>query len=274
MSEHQVFDRILVGVDGTDYGFEALLQALALARTEAAVRAVTALDLTGVVQTGWDAPKFGEMLRHEAELIQAKAQEILAGRPESAVSLVRGRPLAVLRREIGTFAPTLLALGGRGRSRFLGALLGETASTLLHDATCSVLLARPHWGERWRPARVLVGVDGSEWSLAALRVADELHDRLGSSVTVVAARGGKTIPTDGPWADRVQEWDSASAVEALWRRSVSTDLVIVGSRGLHGIRALGSVSERVAHRVDCSVLVVRTGEQGVESRDPVGSGGR
>ncbi|MGE5690058.1 MAG: universal stress protein [Pseudomonadota bacterium] len=28
--------------------------------------------------------------------------------------------------------------------------------------------------------------------------------------------------------------------------------------GLHGLRALGSVSERVAHRAACSVLVVRS----------------
>jgi nucleotide-binding universal stress UspA family protein len=31
----------------------------------------------------------------------------------------------------------------------------------------------------------------------------------------------------------------------------------VGSRGLHGVRALGSVSERVAHDARCSVLVIR-----------------
>jgi nucleotide-binding universal stress UspA family protein len=36
-----------------------------------------------------------------------------------------------------------------------------------------------------------------------------------------------------------------------------SDLLVVGSRGLHGIRALGSVSERVAHKAPCSVLVVR-----------------
>ena len=36
------------------------------------------------------------------------------------------------------------------------------------------------------------------------------------------------------------------------------DLVVVGSRGLHGLKSLGSVSERVAHRADSSVLVVRS----------------
>ena len=34
-------------------------------------------------------------------------------------------------------------------------------------------------------------------------------------------------------------------------------LVSVGSRGLSGARAMGSVSERVAHRAPCSVLVAR-----------------
>ena len=35
------------------------------------------------------------------------------------------------------------------------------------------------------------------------------------------------------------------------------DLIVVGSRGLHGLRALGSVSERVAHGADATVLVAR-----------------
>jgi nucleotide-binding universal stress UspA family protein len=34
-------------------------------------------------------------------------------------------------------------------------------------------------------------------------------------------------------------------------------LVLLGSRGVGGARALGSVSERVAHEARCSVLVVR-----------------
>jgi nucleotide-binding universal stress UspA family protein len=34
-------------------------------------------------------------------------------------------------------------------------------------------------------------------------------------------------------------------------------LVVMGSRGLGGVKALGSVSERVAQRAPCSVLVVR-----------------
>jgi nucleotide-binding universal stress UspA family protein len=32
---------------------------------------------------------------------------------------------------------------------------------------------------------------------------------------------------------------------------------VLGSRGLRGVYALGSVSERAAHRAGCSVLVIR-----------------
>ena len=49
--------------------------------------------------------------------------------------------------------------------------------------------------------------------------------------------------------------DDRSAVHAL--TEAGGDLIVVGSRGLHGLRALGSVSERVAYGAKASVLVAR-----------------
>ena len=46
-------------------------------------------------------------------------------------------------------------------------------------------------------------------------------------------------------------------VDALLAAGADGDLLVVGSRGLHGVKALGSVSERVAHRASCSTLIVR-----------------
>jgi nucleotide-binding universal stress UspA family protein len=43
--------------------------------------------------------------------------------------------------------------------------------------------------------------------------------------------------------------------------SAGADPLAVGSRGLRGIRALGSVSERIAHEARCSVLVVRGADE-------------
>jgi nucleotide-binding universal stress UspA family protein len=39
--------------------------------------------------------------------------------------------------------------------------------------------------------------------------------------------------------------------------SGDADLLVLGSRGLRGVKALGSVSERVGHQARCPVLVVR-----------------
>jgi len=48
----------------------------------------------------------------------------------------------------------------------------------------------------------------------------------------------------------------ADAIGVLVERSRTVDLVVVGSRGVRGLRAIGSVSERVAHQAHCTALVV------------------
>jgi nucleotide-binding universal stress UspA family protein len=40
-------------------------------------------------------------------------------------------------------------------------------------------------------------------------------------------------------------------------QSTDASLIVLGSRGLTGLRALGGVGERVAHHAPCSVLIVR-----------------
>ena len=252
----RTFDRVVVGVDGTDFGFEALHQALALVPPSTAVYAVTALDTSIASHAGFNMGHVSAQLEEEAEKACAAAAEMMNGRGSGRATIVRGDAKTVLRVACAEHDATLLALGGRSSSRFLGILAGETATTLVHEATQSVLLARPQGGERWRPRRVVVGVDGSECSLAALSVADELAVRLGSIVRVESATGGKQLDREGSWTERVDIWDPGHPVVALLDRSLHANLIVVGSRGLHGVHALGSVSERVAHRAECSVLLV------------------
>ena len=251
-----VFDRVVVGIDGTDFGFEALHQTLALTPAAASVYAVTALDTTVTVHAGFHMEYFMTELEEEAERARARASEIMGDRPNCAANVVRGDAKGVLRHVCSEHDATLVALGGRSRSRFIGMMTGETAGTLLHDAARSVLFARPQSGQRWHPNRIVVGLDGSEYALAALNVADDLSARLGSAIQVVTATGGKSVSREGAWTERVTEWDPGHPVGVLRDRSVLADLLIVGSRGLHGVQALGSVSERVAHCSHCSTLVV------------------
>lgn len=100
-------------------------------------------------------------------------------------------------------------------------------------------------------------MDGSEQSRRALSAALDLSARLDAPLRVIAATGGKHVQVDGLRDAGQVEWDERKPFDALLAVSQECDLVFVGSRGLHGIAALGSVSERLAHRAPSSVLVVR-----------------
>lgn len=251
------FDRIVVGVDASDFGFEALQQSLVLRAPHGVLHAVTALDEAPASHAGFLAGDAAAAVSRDAEQASAKAADLLADQPYCTARIVRGGSTAVLTDAVANESATLVALGGRHRSRTAGLLLSGVATVVLHDAPCSVLFAHPRWGESWYPQRIVVGVDGSTHSLAALAVADEIAERLGSSIRVVAATGGKRLAVGEPWSERVGDWQSGDPVVELVDASVFADLVVVGSRGLHGLRSLGSVSERVAHRAHSSVLVVR-----------------
>ena len=253
-----VLDRVVVGVDGTDFGFEALRQTLVLSPPGGAVHAVTALDTSIAVHAGFNMSDVAAQLEEGADLARARAVEIISDRLDCTAQVLRGDAKSVLRQACIEYDATLLSLGGRGSSRFLGMMTGETASTLLHEAASSVLFARPQWIQRWRPNRIVVGLDGSEFSLAALSVADDLAERLGSAIQVVTATGGKHVERDGAWDERVTAWDPGHPYTALRDRSTLADLLILGSRGLHGLHALGSVSERVAHAAHCSALIIHS----------------
>ena len=137
-----VLDRVVVGVDGTDFGFEALRQTLALISPGGAVYAVTALDTSIAVHAGYSMRHVSDQLEEEAEKARAAAAEILNDRPNCTAKVGRGDAKAVLRATCREYDATLLALGGRSSSRFLGILAGKTATTFLHEAAQSVLLAR------------------------------------------------------------------------------------------------------------------------------------
>lgn len=251
------FDRVVVGLDGSDYGFEALRQGLVLRAPDAPLVALTVLDAVTDRLPPVEPDPALKLLRR----IQEHSSALLRGHPSCEAWVVRGEVLPTLLEHARREDASLIAVGAQQHGRLVGALLGSTATGVLHDAQCSVLLARPRLGERWSPRRIVVGVDGSEPSLAALETADELAARLGSSVTVLTGTSGKQVVRTEPLSARVDEWVPSHPVAVLVEQSVDADLVVVGSRGLHGIRSLGSVSERVAHRAHCSVLVVRPGNR-------------
>jgi nucleotide-binding universal stress UspA family protein len=246
-----VFERVVAGVDGTEAGLEAVRQASRLVAPDGRLEVFTATYLVEANLTGWTPEQVAAQLEEEAGAAIRQAKE-LAG-PRADARHVNGPPLPSLLRELRESDATLAVLGTHGHGRLSEILIGGVVGELLHNAPCSVLVARPPLVRGLFPSKIVVGVDGSEEAEAAVATARHLAERFRARLYVVAALHDRSLHLERARKSSPVEVEQ-TPVQAL--TGVDADIVVVGSRGLHGVRALGSVSERVAHRCDCSVLVV------------------
>lgn len=260
------FERIVCGIDGSEESFGALRQSRRLLAPGGRLLAVAAVEERLAVHAGMQAGTALEQLRTEAEAARREADELLAGLDDAEAVVVSGRPVDVIRAAVEREQADLVAVGTHEKRRLPGILLGGVATEILHGVPCSVLVARAAEPATF-PSAIVVGLDGSPESERAAAVAAELAEGFGASLRLLAASKGK----GGADPDAVRrvaeeaEIDPGGALEALEAAAKEADLLVVGSRGLGGLRALGSVSERIAHRAGCSVLVVR--QSGSAERD-------
>jgi nucleotide-binding universal stress UspA family protein len=257
----RVFTRVLAGVDGSQQALEAARQAVLLQDLDGRLTLFSVWDIAPTIigGTGTSVPPYfdEELQRQTAEKALLAARDYVAPYGDASGKLVRGTPVAKLLEEIERDESTLVAVGSSGTGRFLGVVEGSVATEMIHRAPCSVLVTRP--ATDGFPRRLVVGVDGSVESAAAYAAARYLAERFRAELHAVVAWGGKGVNerlvteiTGG-----VQDNTRRAPADALTAAAEAADIVIVGSRGLHGLRSLGSVSERVAHRAPCTVLVVR-----------------
>jgi nucleotide-binding universal stress UspA family protein len=248
-----MFDRIVCGVDP---GPEA-----SWPRTSGAGwRLRTVLILVGIIETdvavhaGWAAGQVLDRLKDDGtEALHRVGQEESTTPSRPACSRLSG---AALSRPPSRGAPRS-PWSGRGHSRRGGIILGSLSTTALHEAPCSVLVARPDEGSGQFPSRIVVGTDGSNEAEAAYAIAAALRDRFGATLELVTSSAGKAVGLDAVQASHPDVvMDERKPLECLVARSQDADLLVIGSRGLHGLKSLGSISERVAHDARCSVLLV------------------
>ena len=251
-----IFERIVCGIDGTPESLFAVKQASRLQQPEGSLLLVVAMSLAKAAQAGMAARHAAELLQTEAEQAMEEAKQVVAAEGK----IVNGDPATVLLSEAEH--ATLLALGSHGRRRAAGILLGTVAARMLHEAPCSVLISRPARDPDTWPQAVVAGVDGSAESELAVAAARSVASARGADLRLVSAT---TDQVDREAAQRVApelEERDGRALGLLKAESETADLVVVGSRGLQGLKALGSVSERIAHQASCSVLVVRDAARG------------
>lgn len=260
------FAHILCGVDGSRPSREAARQAAILAGDAAALIYVAVSWEQGVGATA------------VATLSHKHAQDCLRQARDEARELGVRAPMTLQEegddpaRRLTELAAShdLLVVGMRGHSRAGGIMVGSAASSALHRSPIPVLVARrPPQGVPF-PSRILLATDGTPQSDAATEHAAQLAARFGSDVAIVAARdhdaplrhglaehaarikgltGTEPVMLDDPGAPH--------RVVAAAARDFEASLVVTGSRGLSGVAALRSVSERIAHAAPCSVLVIR-----------------
>jgi nucleotide-binding universal stress UspA family protein len=256
--ERPIFTRILCGVDQTPESIEAVRQARRLATPATELLLVGVVESTMAVHGGWAAPSILEELR-EGELDALERAKIAAG-PHVRTRLLDGVPWSAIARAAEEEEVDLVAVGMHEHRRSAGIVGGSVATYVLHEAQCSVLVARSSGSPEEFPRSVVAGFDGSQCGAEALALARSLAEEMGAGVHVVAAAGGQKLALD-PVRELAPDVsvDHRPPVDALVAASENADLLVVGSRGLHGLAAVGSVSERVAHEAKSSVLVVRSG---------------
>jgi nucleotide-binding universal stress UspA family protein len=257
--QRSMFSRVIVGIDGSDESREAARQAAILVEDELTLLA--SYDITvAIAGTGTGVPLYLDLdvQRAIAEDALRRAYDSVAAVSPTRV-LLRGRPADVLVSHIRREQHTLLVVGSPEYGRVAGFVLGSTATEVIHKAPCSVLVARRGSFRGAFPKDVVVGIDGSPESATAYAAARHLSERFGAELWPVVAHGGKTVNRRmvdaivGRWREESQD----EPVGALVTAAAGADLLVVGSRGLNGLKALGSVAERVAHRAGSSVLIVR-----------------
>ena len=190
----------------------------------------------------------------------------------------------------GTSCADLLIVGTLSAATDRGWLLGSDLGMAARRSSCPVIVVR---GRQQQPLRrILVGVDGSNASSAALAWAVDEADCHDAEVTVVHAwqqaggPGRAMRPGDLDRADAqcmldlvVRQAEKRSnrtvrgeliegeAIAVLTASSEKADLLAVGSRGRSGFRTMlfGSAALFLAQHASCPVAVIHPR---VQSHDP------
>jgi nucleotide-binding universal stress UspA family protein len=249
----RVFTRVVCAVDRSDLSLEAVRQVCRLTPEGGQIELVGVVETLGDEYSAYGAPAEVSEATHSLAGRLAEAQELC---PAATTELLHGPKVARVLALLKESNATLVAVGAGHRHRGLGIVLGEVATEMLHRASSSVLIARATSSGDDFPRSIVVGYDGSSGAGAALCVGRDLAERFAANLRVVAA-GDAALRTFEELEEVELERDERSPATALLAASGEADLVVVGSRGLHGLSALGSVSERVGHEASCPVLVVR-----------------
>jgi nucleotide-binding universal stress UspA family protein len=274
-----MFANVIVGVDSSATGRDAVKLALALADDGARIALA---HVHGAVPTPGRAPSAAtEAHEHERAMALLEAEREETG---VAAELIAFRASSV-GRGLHTLAETehadLLVVGSHGRGLAGRVLVGDDTGASLNGATCAVAVApRGYVARSGGFLRVGVGYDFSPESRSALALARRLAERDGAKLSalyvVSLPAWGYVAPMPSNWGEIVEEDRRAAEqkvaslegveataayglpVEELAAFGDRVDLLVVGSRNYGPVRRLmlGSTSHGLARHARCALLVL------------------
>lgn len=292
-----MYDSILVPLDASSFGEQALPYAEALARRTGAdvtlVHVHEPLEIDGLMpDPRWDR----RVMERERAYIEGVA-ETLHSRADGGVStaLLHGDPIAAISEYMNGHAADLVVMTTHGRTGFQRTWLGSVADGLVRRVDSPILLIRPT--DEPPPEdptfeHVLVPLAGGEGSERILDHAVDIGQPGGARYTLFRVLppsvvvGGHVFYLDQARLDELTEQaddylegvakrisDEARDVETVvmtnaspadaildWAAEHDVDLIAMATRGQAGIRRwlLGSVADKVVRSAHVPLLLLRS----------------
>ena len=202
-----------------------------------------------------------------------------------------GSPASVLLKIADDWHPDLLVVGSHGRSAAGRLLLGSVSQKLVHEAHCSVRVARGRVQEPGTPLRIVIGVDGSAGAEAAVNivaqrqwppntearlvnatwVAPHLFREASAAtamtwfaeeharIAAILQQAQEKLQAAGLQVTTLTKQEDPKTLICEEAERWGADCIFVGAKGIGTLERLliGSVSSAVAARAHCSVEVIR-----------------
>ncbi|MFN7945915.1 MAG: universal stress protein [Blastocatellia bacterium] len=289
--------RILIAYDGSACA-EAALDDLGRAGLDGEAMAIVVTVIEGWLPPhqpeamsqeafAQDYPDLISEFRRMADSASVRLHSLFPGWKISADVSV-GSPARTIIERAEVWPADLIVAGSHGRSAAGRLLFGSVSRKVLTEAHCSVRIARGRPGRTEAPVRIVIGVDGSPESEAAVTAVAGRIWPADSEACVISVQD-EIVNTVVDWVNRTsgdgKAWMNQTLEDAEAKlhaaglttlaairkgdpkrvlveeaERLNADVIFVGARGLSGLERfrLGSVSSAVAARAHCSVEVVRT----------------
>ncbi|MFO0751726.1 MAG: universal stress protein [Thermodesulfovibrionales bacterium] len=266
-------EKVLLATDRSEFSEGAVRETLRFAR-----KCSSRIYALSVIETNPEYETIGARVseQEEAEAVKylesVRAQAAEEGLTCEIIVHHGEKPYRHIVDEAREKAVDMIVIGRRGRKGLAKLLLGEVAAQVIGHAPCKVLVVP-------RAARIeyktlLVAVDGSAHSTAAVSEAIAIAQRCGSRIIAVSAmrdereREEAAANANSAAESARREGVDAEALTATGRSFTvitetaggrGVDLIVMGAYGKTGLRKLlmGSATEKVIAEAGCAVLVVR-----------------